>query len=458
MADPTINRPVQSSFSPPSFSPPSSIPPSSASIHPSSIPPSSIPPSSSPPSFSPSWKPQILVLGPGGSKGYLELGSILYLEKSNYLTSITKYVGCSAGAIISLLLICGYSSIEIMACLVETSFLGFFDNFSLKNVIDNVGLISNKPIKDILSKMIRRKYGIVPTMEKLYLCTGKELYIVSVRLERPEPKTYYISKDTDPHLSCVDAVLLSSNIPFIFHQIRYRGSLNIDGAFGNPYPIDLFDDGTTNILGMYIVSDPGPEDNKLWWYFATVIRSSMNEIRKRIIDKCSDHCKHIRLVCPHISTINFDPSLKLKEQLLNIGWEQARLFDESITCPTVLGIIPRDEVPIVEETSSSGSIEENQSSQIQSNIIASECIMLGSIKIEINPQNCPVIKFSQELELPSETQTVPHSSHPPHSPNPELAQYFQRILMRQLPNLTEKQTERICEIVLEQNKKLDGSS
>ena len=43
--------------------------------------------------------------------------------------------------------------------------------------------------------------------------------------------------------------------------MKYRDHVYIDGAFGNPYPIDQFDDGKRNILGLYIDTDYGGSSN-----------------------------------------------------------------------------------------------------------------------------------------------------------------------------------------------------
>ena len=60
------------------------------------------------------WKPDIIVLGPGGSKGYIQLGALLRLELDNLLSNVVQYVGCSVGAIISLLMVVGYSANDII--------------------------------------------------------------------------------------------------------------------------------------------------------------------------------------------------------------------------------------------------------------------------------------------------------------------------------------------------------
>jgi len=55
------------------------------------------------------WKPDIVILGPGGIKGFLELGVLYALQNNNLLENVHTYVGVSVGSIISLLLVCGFA-------------------------------------------------------------------------------------------------------------------------------------------------------------------------------------------------------------------------------------------------------------------------------------------------------------------------------------------------------------
>ncbi|GAH01238.1 unnamed protein product, partial [marine sediment metagenome] len=53
------------------------------------------------------WKPNILVIGPGGIKGFYYCGALLSLDSGGILSDVDTIVGCSVGSLIGLLLISG---------------------------------------------------------------------------------------------------------------------------------------------------------------------------------------------------------------------------------------------------------------------------------------------------------------------------------------------------------------
>jgi len=275
-----------------------------------------------------SWYPDVLVLGPGGMKGFLELGALIRLVKSGYLNKVNTYVGCSVGAIIALLLVAGYTPTEIVSDAADGDIFHDITNIRISDIRDNTGLISNKNIRDKLSERLRDKFGFVPSLQQLYLATG--LVYVAVTLNLDNDRTEYLDKDSEPHLSAVDAAMLSMNIPFLFYKLKYKGCVYIDGAFGNPYPVDLYDDSKTNILGIYITTketiNKVTSDSSLFRYLYKVVNSSMTQIKLRIQNSCSQHCKHISLNSPSLDITGLTFNNDIKAQMLIIGYQEADNF------------------------------------------------------------------------------------------------------------------------------------
>jgi predicted acylesterase/phospholipase RssA len=275
-----------------------------------------------------SWDPTVLILGPGGIRGFLELGALLLFEKERYLERINKYVGVSVGAIISLLLVAGCSVTEIISDAVDVN---IFQDISCINPTESkqkMGIISNRHIQERLIKRMESKFGIIPTMEQLYLITGKILTCVSLNIDTE--KVEYINKDTYPTICCVDAVLMSMNIPFLFYKIKHNGHVYIDGALGDPYPIHLYDDGETDILGIYINSKTPTHlksaDDSLPLYFYKVAFAAMTQLKNMRIANASSRCKHLRLSTTVLDTIGITSDLETKSQMIMIGFEKAQRF------------------------------------------------------------------------------------------------------------------------------------
>ena len=272
------------------------------------------------------WRPEVLVLGSGGMKGYLILGCLMNLEKNDYLKDVTKWVGCSIGAFISLLKIVGYGSMEIAN---NSSDLTIFavdqSEISISKIKERHGLTGNEHIRARLEKLVKDKVGIIPTLSELYENTGLELIVVATKLG-PETVRTVFRKDTHPDVSCIDAVLASSNIPYIFERVKIGGHEYIDGALVDPYPISIFDDGLTKILGIYIYVDYGDVFKNILCYTCAITSTSMDELRRRSVKQSSRMCKHLRLKMPDIPFMGILLDEKARGLMIKNGFEQCKQY------------------------------------------------------------------------------------------------------------------------------------
>lgn len=278
------------------------------------------------------WKPEILVLGPGGMKGFLELGALYVLEEKNILSEVKTFVGVSVGAIISLLIVCGYKIPEIIAESADTNIFNDLSSVSIRDTRDKLGLVSSTPIRRKLVKNVINKFGYVPTLKELYHLTGLKLVCVTANLDKETAE--YMSYETEPYLPVVDAVMYSMNIPIIFYKLKYKGCVYVDGALANPYPINIFDDGNTNILGLFIEStsktQSEPIDSTTTMYIHKLIHFTMTQLRDLIIKNCSEKCKHISLPTDIIDTTGLSIDAHIKADMIIKGYNIAQKFLEDI--------------------------------------------------------------------------------------------------------------------------------
>lgn len=269
--------------------------------------------------------PEILVLGPGGMKGFLELGALHYLESKGHLKKVKKIVGCSIGSIIGLLLTIGYKIQEIMVEASKVNLFSEVDRFSISKTKDYVGFISNDIPRDFLDKAVRMKCGgVVPSLSGLFALFNKELITTSVNLS--QMKTVYFSRELAPELSCVDAVLLSINIPLLFYKLLYKGEIYVDGAFRDPYPIDIVDDKKTNILGIYIRSDYSPSPPDAADYCYRIVQLPIDAIYEIKRKESSPKCNHILLRTKHLDVTGITYTTQNIIDLIVEGYETAKDF------------------------------------------------------------------------------------------------------------------------------------
>ncbi len=174
-----------------------------------------------------------IILSGGASRGYYQLGCLLKYE--DQIQRVKRYVGCSVGGIICLLLCAGYGPIEIMALSLKV--IG--QDISLKDMASLLwqkhGLIDVNPYVSLVKDMIVKRYGHVPTMKELYEITGKELELVGSCLSTYE--TVYISHDSFPDMPCTVAIDISSRMPIYFTPILWEGNLYVDGGLCDHFPI-----------------------------------------------------------------------------------------------------------------------------------------------------------------------------------------------------------------------------
>jgi predicted acylesterase/phospholipase RssA len=321
------------------------------------------------------WFPRVSVIGPGGAQGFKVLGFLSPVEDSGLLNYVDTYCGVSVGAIISLLIICGYQIREIVGEAAKLDIFKEIEDFNFKSMIENQGLMSNEPARKRLTQLVIDKFGNVPTLYSLYMRTGKAF--VTVTLNATDEECVIMDPFKTPDISCVDATMFSMNIPFLFYQLVYRGKVYVDGAIANPYPVDYFDDGKTNILGIYTktvqnnsisgllgnpnetnsehdftpstcniqrsigsrtiiqkIEDTRPANDsqimtctrKIITYALKISHSLIDQRRNHIIQQASTHCKHVCLETKISDITGYSINVEDKGHMLVEGFNEGKAF------------------------------------------------------------------------------------------------------------------------------------
>lgn len=216
---------------------------------------------------------EIVVLSGGADKGLLTLGALqYYYENKKYNPEkVHTYVGTSIGSAINLLLVCGYTPIEIFTEIYKTdNFFTIDDYNNIKGIINYMGLMTIKNFALRIRKLVESKLGFIPTLEELYEMTNKVIIITVSNITKM--KCEYYSYKTKPNLSCVDAVKLSCNLPLIFQRIKYQNNFICDGGLMDNFPIKFIDDGKSKILAIMTIGlDFSQDDNYFIGYFMRLL-------------------------------------------------------------------------------------------------------------------------------------------------------------------------------------------
>lgn len=197
-------------------------------------------------------KVDTLLLSGCSTKGNAIIGSLMALvnKKIIDLQKIETYICCSGGAIIGLLLCCGYSLSFIYQLSIRLNYNSLLNIDDLNMLFDNCGLFDNNLLSNIIKKLIYRKYKKIDvTLKDLYDLTDKYFMIKVFNLT--EKKTEYISHETHPELLVSESIQMTTCIPILFKPIYYRNNYYLDGGLtGNM----VYSKKHKNYMGIYITT------------------------------------------------------------------------------------------------------------------------------------------------------------------------------------------------------------
>jgi hypothetical protein len=193
-----------------------------------------------------------LLLSGCSTKGNAIIGSLMTLVNNKILDleKIKTYICCSGGAIIGLLLCCGYSLSFIYRLSLKIDYKTLLNIDDLNILFDNCGLFDNIVILELVEKILYKKFKQKNiTLKQLYDKTGKNYTLKVFNLT--EKKSEYISYKTHPDLSVSKSIQMTTCIPVLFKPIRYNECYYLDGGLtGNM----VYSEDHKNYIGIYITT------------------------------------------------------------------------------------------------------------------------------------------------------------------------------------------------------------
>lgn len=190
-----------------------------------------------------------MILSGGGTKGLCSLGVLQYLQDSKRIdcSSVKRLVGTSIGAIICYFLAIGYSPIELVVYLCSHGVLESLTINNFDQIVSGEGIYDYQILRNVYEKMTLEKMDAIPTLNEVYTRFGKELVICTYNFT--DRKTERLSYRTHPDLSCMDALRMSSNLPFIFSSFVYGDKEYIDGGVIENFSFSMLSSLTIDVGG-----------------------------------------------------------------------------------------------------------------------------------------------------------------------------------------------------------------
>lgn len=186
--------------------------------------------------------PENLIFAADGVLGISHIGALIFLRKKIPLfqQSCINFAGSSIGSIWALLLSCNISletilniSIQILNDLYDS-----FENLSTNNMHLYFGLTINnwKVLENELTKIFNTNE---PITFKMHNQKFKNNLVIS-GFNLTKSKIEYFNHVSNPNLNLIDAIRISTCIPFLFSPISFNDYIYIDPIIRETIPLNYF--------------------------------------------------------------------------------------------------------------------------------------------------------------------------------------------------------------------------
>ena len=268
-----------------------------------------------------------LILSGGGIKGISFIGALHVLQLYNILSHIDTFVGCSAGAIVALLISIGYTPKQLYQLFIKINFNNYHD-IQFEQFLNHKGLDSGTKIMKLISIICNRK-GLTPTttFHELWQKTNKTLIIVGSNITTN--RVSYFNHLTAPTMPVLTAIRISISYPYIFTPVMWNGGLHVDGGLLDPFPIKYFGVDCLDVIGILIHDKLHREDRN---NCNDTIEDYSLSILSAIIDKITEascegmHGRFIQIDIKDVHSMNFQQGDKDKYAIYQQGVNKTHAF------------------------------------------------------------------------------------------------------------------------------------
>jgi NTE family protein len=258
----------------------------------------------------------------GGQSGALE-----ELEYLNMLIHVKEWMGVSAGSLMALCKVIGFTTKGIHTLCTEFDFENVIELDSGPGCLINFGIDTGERLQRFINAVLHIKgFSSEITFKELYEKTNKSLRVFATDLNQG---TYIeFSHKTNPEYQVSIAVRASMSFPYYFQPVEdpITGHLLSDGGIMNNYPIDILtEDERNETLGILFVEKIRPlEEPSLQNLLMRPCQLLLAGRGKSVHAGFSKHTICIRTKCT--DNLKFNLSADEKKQIIEEGKEAVRDF------------------------------------------------------------------------------------------------------------------------------------
>jgi predicted acylesterase/phospholipase RssA len=283
---------------------------------------------------------KIVIVSGGGIKGIAMLGKLHYYYEKGLLdlkneNGVNTFCGTSIGSVICLLMICGYSPMEIFSeVYTMDSFFKVNDVQNIWDLFKNFGLMSINTFINKIADLVKRKFkdldgnAYIPSLQQLKELTGKTLMVTATNVSKM--RIEYFTPESKPNLGSVDASKISCNLPLIFQRILYNGDYYVDGGILDNFPYDQVKDLPGRILGIIVTgTDLTDDGSKILHYLYRLLIMPINMITELRAYPASldERVTLVKTQFDNIPLLEFTMSREKKTEMFMKGYYTAKMED-----------------------------------------------------------------------------------------------------------------------------------
>ena len=194
-----------------------------------------------------------LVLSGGSYNGIKTFGILYELSKQNFynINNIKSIYCTSVGSIVGSIISLNIDNDVIYNYIHKRP---WYKITNIRNLSFNKkGLLDKNFIEEIMNPVLQSKnLNKNITLLELYNYNSIELHIFTTKLT--DMSLVDISYKTHPNIEVIDALYMSSAIPYFFEPFYYENDFYIDGGVLCNFPIDHCNYNPNTILGIYTKS------------------------------------------------------------------------------------------------------------------------------------------------------------------------------------------------------------
>ncbi|CAH6420316.1 Patatin phospholipase [uncultured virus] len=269
-----------------------------------------------------------LALSGGSVKGISHVGALKVLEERGLLDlkQLKSIAGTSAGSLLGMLIVLGFSLDEIWQFLYELDITRLMDPNPLL-FLQRCGVESGQILHNFFEKILTQSTNIKHiNFRQLYELTSIHYTVVGSCLTTKEA-VYYDHINT-PNFKVSMAVRISISMPGFFTPVSIGDRKYIDGAILDDYPMGLFADRLDETIGIMITNEFNTEYQYPEEYFRAVLNLFLYKHFFKAAEKWSANTIFVTKSAPGVNLFSFDIDQSTKKKLYQNGLDAAIDFCE----------------------------------------------------------------------------------------------------------------------------------